>query len=98
MGCIDGDGYECNDTIATNTGAFVATLPVAVIGQCVTFYHLTAGNYVVNPNGIERILTLTDANGDSILSATVGDSIELCAIAASQWAAVARVGTWSDNN
>ena len=112
----DGAEFEANDTIVTNSGAggaIVLTLPVAIPGQCISVYHVTAFNFDLNPNGVERILDFTNANGDAIRSTTVRNSLELCAIATSTWAVMSckaatgiacvasggcGVGTWSDCN
>jgi len=46
----------------------------------------------------DQILVSTNAAGDSIRNATLGNSITLQAISASQWVPVAIQGTYTDNN
>ena len=100
-GTTNGDEYEVADNIVTNEGAgagIVLTLPAATAGMCVTFVVVTAQNLDINPNGTNRILGLTDANGDAIRSATIGDTMRLCAVNGTQWASIGSRGTWADVN
>jgi hypothetical protein len=93
---------ECSGSIITNTGAggaVVYTLPVAAAGLVCTFQVIAAQTINLNPNGSDRILALTDANGDSVLSpATPGSLITLYSPSANNWAPLGRDGTWADNN
>lgn len=53
----------------------------------------------VNPSGTERILLLSDANGDSIEADATGESVTLEKLSTSEWTPVGAVqGTWSDAN
>lgn len=91
---------QCGSTFV-NSGAVVINLPAlatAVIGCRVTFVTMNASNFDVNPTGTNRILVSTDANGDAIRNATLGNSITLEAVSATQWAVVSINGTWSDIN
>ena len=83
-----------------NTAAAVVTLPLAstVLGCRITFVTGNASNFDVNPNNSDTILVVTNAAGDAIRNATVGNSIELEATAALQWTQVSVVGTWTDVN
>lgn len=91
---------QCGSTFV-NSGAVVINLPAlatAVIGCRVTFVTMNASNFDVNPTGTDRILVSTDANGDAIRNATLGNSITLEAVSATQWAPISIQGTWSDIN
>ena len=84
-----------------NSAASVVTLPsvtAALVGCRLTFLTANASNFDVDPTGTERILALTDAAGDKIRNATVGNSITLEAISTGNWAAVSIYGTWTDAN
>lgn len=90
----------CGKTIY-NTAASVQTLPLAstVLGCRITFVTANASNFDVNPNNADRILGLTDAIGDAIRNATLGNSVMLEATAALQWSPItAPYGTWTDVN
>jgi len=91
---------EAYGGIFTNTGATGAitfTLPNCVAGMTVTFILGAAYDIDIDPYGSERILVLTDTNGDKISSdAVLGSMITLYAVSATQWMRVGSVGTWSD--
>jgi len=91
---------QCGSTFV-NSGAVVINLPAlatAVIGCRVTFVTMNASNFDVNPTGTNRILVSTDANGDAIRNATLGNSITLEAVSATQWAPISIQGTYTDIN
>lgn len=90
---------QCGGTFI-NSGAVQIELPEAsaVLGCRLTFITANASNFDVNPDDADQILVQTNAAGDSIRNATLGNSITIEAISASQWAPVAVVGTWSDND
>lgn len=93
---------ECYGGVFTNTGAsgaIVLTLPTPAAGMHIRVY-LTVGQDVdINAAADTQILSLTNATGDAISSAaTIGNSIELVAISATQWVAFASSGTWTDVN
>ena len=89
----------CGKTIY-NTAASVQTLPLAssVLGCRITFVTGNASNFDVNPNNADTILVVTNAVGDAIRNATVGNSIQLEATAALQWTQISAIGTWTDVN
>lgn len=83
-----------------NTGAVQMELPEAsaVLGCRLTFITGNASNFDVNPDNADQILVETNAAGDAMRNATLGNSITIEAISASQWAPVANVGTYTDIN
>lgn len=91
---------NCGSTVV-NAGAVVQPLPkgtTALIGCRYTFITGNASNFDVNPDNADTILALTNAAGDSIRNATVGNSVTLELVSATTWAAVAIYGTYTDNN
>ena len=91
---------QCGSTFI-NTGAVVINLPEAsaVLGCRLTFITGNASNFDVNPDNADQILVITNAAGDAMRNATLGNSIMLEAISASQWAPVGKEqGTWTDIN
>jgi len=91
---------QCGNTFL-NTGAVVINLPEAsaVLGCQLTFITGNASNFDVNPDDADQILVLTNAAGDAIRNATLGNSVVLEAISASEWAPVGgEQGTWTDIN
>lgn len=90
---------QCGSTFI-NSGAVQMELPEAstVLGCRLTFITGNASNFDVNPDDADQILVETNAAGDAMRNATLGNSITIEAISASQWAPVAVVGTWTDIN
>ena len=90
---------ECGSTFY-NAGAIQLVLPDAatILGCKYTFVTLNASNFDVDPNAADIILVQTDAVGDRIRNATLGNSITIQAVSASQWAVVGILGTWADAN
>lgn len=90
---------QCGSTFI-NTGAVQMELPEAsaVLGCRLTFITGNASNFDVNPDNADQILVQTNAAGDAMRNATLGNAITIEAISASQWAPVAVSGTWSDIN
>jgi hypothetical protein len=90
---------KCGKTFY-NTAAVELDLPEAstVLGCRYTFVTLNASNFDIDPDDADQILVQTDAAGDRTRNATVGNSITLEAVSASQWAVVGILGTWSDAN
>lgn len=88
---------ECGSTFI-NSGAVQMELPEAstVLGCRLTFITGNASNFDVNPDDADQILVLTNAAGDAIRNATLGNSVTIEAISASQWAQVSAIGTWTD--
>lgn len=89
-------------SVFLNTGASPVQmeLPEAstVIGCQLSFVTATATAFTVNPDNADQILVQTNAAGDATSNATLGNSITIQAISASQWAPISVVGTWSDAN
>lgn len=93
-------------TIFTNAGAVGAgtwVLPEAstAIGVEFTFVVIAAQNLVIDPaDGTDYIRALTNAAGDSITSAAIGDSVTLVAVDANNWVGVAtsKADSWADTN
>lgn len=81
-----------------NSGAVQMELPEAsaVLGCRLTFITGNASNFDVNPDDADQILVETNAVGDAIRNATLGNSITIEAISASQWAVISVIGTYSD--
>lgn len=93
---------ECGTT-QTNAGAVgggVWNLPEAstAIGCRITFVTMAAQNFDINPDDADKILGLTDAAGDAIRNATVGNTVTLQAVDATNWAVISNYGTWTDVN
>lgn len=90
---------QCGSTFI-NSGAVQMELPEAstALGCRLTFITGNASNFDVNPDNADQILVQTNAAGDAMRNATLGNSITIEAISASQWAPVSVSGTWSDIN
>lgn len=83
-----------------NSGAVAMKLPLAstVLGCSYTFVTLNASNFDVNPDDADQILVLTNAVGDAIRNATLGNAIVLKAVGANKWVQLGGQGTWTDIN
>lgn len=90
---------QCGSTVY-NGGAVEINLPEAstVLGCRYTFVTANAANFDVDPDAADQILIQTNAAGDMIRNATLGNTITLEAISASQWVVVGILGTWADAN
>lgn len=90
---------QCGSTIV-NDSADVLSLPEAstVIGCRYTFITNNASNFDVNPDNADLITVLTNAAGDAIRNATIGNSVCLQAVDATNWSQCGIVGTWTDVN
>lgn len=90
---------QCGSTFY-NGGAVQMELPEAsaVLGCRLTFITANASNFDLNPDNADQILVQTNAVGDAIRNATLGNTITLEAISASQWAVVGILGTYTDIN
>lgn len=88
---------QCGSTFY-NSGAVEVDLPDAalVLGCRYTFITMNASNFDIDPDAADQILVQTNAAGDRARNATLGNSITLEAVSASQWAPVSVVGTWAD--
>ncbi len=94
------DVTQCG-SVFYNSGAAQVDLPEAstVLGCSYTFATANASNFDANPaDGTDYIQGLTNAAGDMIRNATVGNSVTLTAISNDLWVATAIYGTWSDAN
>ena len=90
---------QCGSTFY-NAGAIEMDLPEAsaVIGCRLTFVTLNAANFDIDPDAADQILVQADAVGDKVRNATLGNTITLEAVSASQWVVVGILGTWTDAN
>lgn len=90
---------QCGSTVY-NGGAVVINLPEAstALGCRFTFITANASNFDINPDDADILLVSTNVAGDALRNATLGNSITLEAISASQWAQVAGNGTYTDIN
>jgi hypothetical protein len=91
---------QCGSTFY-NTGAVVINLPAgaaSLLGCRLTFITLNATNFDINPGNSDQILVLTDAAGDAIRNATLGNAITLQYAATNKWVDIAHIGTWADIN
>jgi len=81
-----------------NSGAVQMELPEAstVLGCRLTFITGNASNFDVNPDDADQILVETNAAGDAIRNATLGNSITIEAISASEWVVISVIGTYAD--
>lgn len=88
---------QCGSTFI-NGGAVQMELPEAstVLGCRLTFITGNASNFDVNPDDADQILVETNAAGDAMRNATLGNSITIEAISASEWAPVSTIGTYTD--
>lgn len=78
-----------SNTVLTNEGAggsITFTLPTANFGLRYTFIVTDALNVVIDPSSTNRIVSLTDTNGDSITSDTQFESITFVGISSTEWA------------
>ena len=91
---------QCGSTFY-NSGAVVITLPkssAALLNCSFHFVTMNASNFDINPDTADTILLLTNAAGDAIRNATVGNNITLKAVSATQWTQISGIGTYSDVN
>lgn len=91
---------QCGSTFY-NSGAVTINLPngsAALIGCRITFITMNASNFDVNPGNSDQIILLTDAAGDAIRNATIGNFVTLQYVATNKWIDVGHIGTWSDIN
>lgn len=106
---IDAGGGPDTLTLADCGKTFISSeanqtnLPEAstCIGCTLTFAVMHASNFDVNPDDADLIVGATDSAGDMIRSATVGDTVTLRAVSASQWAVVSMYPAstdWTDAN
>jgi hypothetical protein len=72
-------------TVFYNSQAIEFDLPADPTGLEFTFVVDHASNLDVDPNGTDRIWGATNANGDYIRSATVGDTVTLVGTDADSW-------------
>lgn len=102
-GMAQGDfsAAQSTGTAITNAaagGGMVYNLPAAAAGLQFTFVVMAAQNMDINPDNADQILGLTNAVGDAIRNATVGGTVTLLAVDATNWVVVGSYGTWSDVN
>jgi hypothetical protein len=90
---------QCGQTFY-NGGAIEIELPEAstVIGCRLTFVVMNASAFHIDPDAADLVLHSTNVAGDRILNSTLGSSITIVAMSASQWAVTDINGTWTDAN
>jgi hypothetical protein len=91
---------QCGSTFI-NSGAVELELPSAAtvgLGCRITLVTMNPANFDADPNGTDLILGLTNAAGDKIRNATLGNSVTIETVSPSAWAPVDVYGTWSDAN
>lgn len=86
--------------VFTNEGAggqVVLTLPTAAAGVHYSFYVQAAQNLRVLAGGADtiRINTLVSISAGYVESSTIGSTITLVAINATEWVALSQLGTWT---
>lgn len=91
-------GFIQINTGAVGAGVWVLPEASTVIGKRFRVAVTVAQNLDINPDDADQILALTNAAGDAIRNATPGNTIELVAVDATNWVAMAPYGTWSDVN
>lgn len=91
---------ECGSTFINSATGTQIELPEAsgVLGCRLTFITANAVNLDINPDDADQILVLTNAAGDAIRNATVGNSVTLEASSASTWTQISAIGTYTDIN
>jgi hypothetical protein len=100
-GMAQGDfsAAQSNGTAITNAaagGGMVYNLPGAAAGLKYTFVVMAAQNMDINPDNADQILGLTNAVNNSIRNATVGSTVTLLAVDATNWVVAGSYGTWTD--
>jgi len=63
-----------------------------------TFVVMSAQNMDINPDGADQILGFTNAAGDAVRSATLGETLTVTAVDSANWVVVSDHGTWADVN
>ncbi len=92
----------CGETFY-NSQANQSNLPEAstAIGCKLTFVCANASNFDINPDDADVMLFAANAAGDMLRSATVGDTLTIQAIDATNWAVLSMypaAGDWADAN
>lgn len=88
---VDGGSGPVNIEIADsgkvyfNSEACTFNLPPAAAGLEYSFVVAHASQITIDPDGVDRILILTDTNGDKITSSTAGDTVTLYCVGAGIW-------------
>ena len=94
---------QCGNTVIGTAGS-VATLPEAstVLGCRYTFVvnDNNAAGFGINPaDASDFIVTLTNAQGDSVTNSVSGSSFTIEAVSADRWNVIGKEqGTWIDSN
>ncbi|MBF0119979.1 MAG: hypothetical protein HQK79_14185 [Desulfobacterales bacterium] len=101
----DGDTLAITEsgTVETNASAVgggIYNLPEAstAIGMEFTLVVMASQNMDINPDDGDKILGLTDASGDAVRNSTVGNTLTLIAVDATNWVVKSNYGTWTDVN
>ncbi len=88
----------CGGTILGGYGTTVALPNAALALGCRYTFVTTSGQSIVDTDGTDQIIGLTDVAGDKITNSTAGNSVTLESVGANSWAPVAIYGTWADGN
>ncbi len=91
---------DCGKTYYEN-GAVTVKLPLissSNLGCIFTFVTQSGSTLTVNPDDSDYIRALTNAAGDAISNATVGNNVTLKALVTGKWIPIAIQGTWTDAN
>lgn len=95
-------GSTSSKVVVTNkgaTGTITLTLPAANPNQFITVFLEATYTVNVDPAGTDRIVTLTDVDGDKILSnAVVGTFVSLMCVTSGKWHVIGLNGGWTDAN
>ena len=83
-------------TNASAVGGGIWNLPAAVGGEEFTFVVMAAQNMDINPDDADQILGLTNGVNNAIRNATVGSTVTLKAVDATNWVVKSYYGTWAD--
>ena len=90
---------QCGSTFVNSAAVEIDLPDAALVPGCkYTFVTLNASNFDIDPDAADIILVNTDAVGDRLRNATVGNTVTIQAVSASQWAIVGILGTWADAN
>lgn len=88
----------CGGTILGGYSTTVILPNAALALGCRYTFVTTSGGSIVDTDGTDQIIGLTNSAGDKITNATAGNSVTLEAVSANEWAPIAIYGTWADGN
>jgi len=101
----DADGYTVvaadSGKVITNAaagGATAATLPGAAAGLRYTFVVMAAQEFRITPASGDTMTSEGGASAEYVYNATVGGSLTIVAVDATNWITLSKVGTWAQQN